>query len=133
VLRSKSRLCELFRKGRGRSLGRVIEQLRPKLIGWVSYFRKSEVRITFEELDHWLRRKLRVMLWRQWKRPKTRARERVRRGLAPERAWISANNGRRPWWNAGASHMNQAVPTRYLSQLGLPSLIQIWQRPVKST
>ncbi len=46
-----------------------------------------------------------------------------------ERAWISANNARGPWWNAGASHMNQAVPTRYLSQLGLPSLIQRLQRP----
>jgi RNA-directed DNA polymerase len=133
VMRFKSRLRDLFRTGRGRSLARLIEQLRPKLIGWVSYFRKSEVRITFEELDGWLRRKLRVILWRQWKRPKTRARELMRRGLARERAWASANNGRGPWWNAGASHMNQAVPTRYLRQLGLPSLIQELQRLVKST
>jgi len=133
VLRWKSRLRELFRAGRGRSLGRVIEQLRPKLIGWVSYFRKSEVRITFEELDQWLRRKLRAILWRQWKRPRTRARELMHRGLIAERAWTSAYNGRGPWWNAGASHMNQAVPTRYLSQLGLPSLIQELQRLVHST
>jgi RNA-directed DNA polymerase len=133
VLRLKSRLRELFRAGRGRSLGRVIEQLRPKLIGWVSYFRKSEVRIVFEELDQWIRHKLRAILWRQWKRPRTRARELERRGLAPERAWVSAMCGRGPWWNAGASHMNQAVPTRYLAQLGLPSLIQELQRLAKST
>jgi len=133
VLRLKSRLRELFRQGRGRSLGRVIKELRPKLIGWVSYFRKSEVRIVFEELDQWIRRKLRVILWRQWKRPKTRARELIRRGLAQERAWTSAMCGRGPWWNAGASHMNQAVPTRYLSRLGLPSLLQELQRLVKST
>ena len=89
------------------------------LSGWVSYFRKSEVRIAFEELDQWIRRKLRAILWRQWKRNWTRARELMRRGLAHDRAWTSATNGRGPWWNAGASHMNQAVPTRYLSQLGL--------------
>lgn len=133
VTRFKSRLRELFRAGRGRSLGRVIEQLRPKLIGWVSYFRKSEVRIAFEELDQWIRRKLRTILWRQWKRNWTRARELERRGLTHERAWASATNGRGPWWNAGASHMNQAVPTRYLSQMGLPKLVQELQRLLHST
>lgn len=133
VMRFKSRLRELFRIGRGRSLARLIEELRPKLIGWVSYFRKSEVRVVFEELDQWIRRKLRAILWRQWKRPWTRARELERRGLAQERAWLSATCGRGPWWNAGASHMNQAVPARTLSQLGLPSLIQELQRLAKST
>lgn len=124
VKRFKSRLREMLRKGRGRNLGRVIAELRPVLRGWVSYFRKSQVRITFEALDQWIRRKLRAILWRQWKRPRTRAKNLMRRGLAQERAWTSAMNGRGPWWNAGASHMNQAVPTRYLSQLGLVSLIQ---------
>ena len=95
----------------------------PLLLGWVSYYRRAQVRYTLEELDQWLRRKLRVILWRQWKRPRTRARELMRRGLAPERAWTNAMNGRGPWWNAGASHMNQAVPTRVLSQLGLMSLV----------
>jgi len=133
VTRFKSRLRELFRIGRGRSLTRLIEELRPKLLGWVSYFRKSEVRLVFEELDQWLRRKLRATLWRQWKRNWTRARELKRRGLSHDRAWRSATCGRGPWWNAGASHMNQAVPARYLHQLGLPSMIQELQRLAKST
>ena len=124
VKRFKARLREMFRRGRGRSLRRVIGDLRPVLIGWVSYYRKSEVRNVFEQLDQWIRRKLRVILWRQWKRNWTRAKELIRRGLSPEQAWISATNGRGPWWNAGAGHMNRAVPTRYLSQLGLVSLIQ---------
>ncbi|MCH7994162.1 MAG: group II intron reverse transcriptase/maturase [Planctomycetes bacterium] len=124
VKRFKGRLREMFRRGRGRSLRRVIGDLRPVLVGWVSYYRKSEVRNVFEQLDQWIRRKLRVILWRQWKRNWTRAKELIRRGLSREQAWTSATNGRGPWWNAGASHMNRAVPTRYLSQLGLVSLIQ---------
>jgi RNA-directed DNA polymerase len=124
VQRFKDRLREVFRRGRGRSLRRILEELRPILIGWVSYYRKSQVRITFEELDQWIRRKLRAILWRQWKRPWTRAKHMIRRGVARDRAWISATNGRGPWWNAGASHMNRAVPTRDLSQLGLVSLLQ---------
>jgi RNA-directed DNA polymerase len=124
VKRFKGRLREMFRRGRGRRLADVIAALRPMLIGWVSYYRKSQVRITFEQLDQWIRRKLRAILWRQWKRPWTRAKNLIRRGLPARRAWISATNGRGPWWNAGASHMNQAVPTRYLSQLGLVSFVQ---------
>ena len=72
VKRLKDCLRALFRSGRGRNLGRLIEDLRPILVGWTSYFRKAEVRQTFEDLDQWIRRKLRAILWRQWKRPWTR-------------------------------------------------------------
>jgi RNA-directed DNA polymerase len=133
VTRFKSRLRELFRQGRGRSLRGVLMELRPKLVGWAAYFRKAEVRMAFEELDQWIRRKLRAILWRQWKRPSTRARELMRRGLDVARASTSATNGRGPWWNAGASHMNQAIPSRHLHQMGLRSLIQESQRLANST
>jgi RNA-directed DNA polymerase len=123
VKRFKDRLRTEFRKARGRNVRRMLAELRPKLIGWVSYYRKSEVKKTFEELDKWIRRKLRAIMWRQWKRSATRARKMIHLGLAHARAWTSAMNGRGPWWNAGASHMNQAVPTRMLSQLGLVNLV----------
>jgi RNA-directed DNA polymerase len=90
------------------------------------------VKAPFELLDEWVRRKLRCILWRQWKRPKTRARELRRRGLDVERARLSAGNGRGPWWNAGASHMNQAVPTAYFRRLGLLSFIEEHRRLARS-
>jgi RNA-directed DNA polymerase len=133
IKRFIDKLRAAFRSGRGRSLRQLVKELKPVIIGWVSYFRKSEVRIAFEELDQWIRRKLRAILWRQWKRPWTRAREMQRRGLDKDRAWISATNGRGPWWNAGASHMNHAVPTRWFSQLGLVSILQESQRLATST
>jgi RNA-directed DNA polymerase len=131
--RFKARVRTLLRRGRGQNLGHVIKELRPVLVGWTAYFRKSEVRSTFEELDQWLRRKLRAILWRQWKRPRTRFRELLRGGLSRERAWNSATNGHGPWWNAGASHMNHAIPTRHLRQQGLISLLEESQRPVRSS
>lgn len=124
VMRFKGRLREELRKARGRNVRNVLAQLQPVLIGWVSYYRKSEVKKTFEDLDQWLRRKLRAIYWRQWKRPATRARELTRLGIDRARAWVSAHNGHGPWWNAGASHMNQALPTSYFTQLGLISLVQ---------
>jgi len=126
--RFREALRDVFRRGRGRSLGAVAAEIAPKVRGWLAYYRKVDVRATFEELDQWLRRKLRCIRWRQWKRPKTRLRELIRRGIEPQRARDSAGNGHGPWWNAGASHMNQAVPTRVLHQLGLVSLIQEHRR-----
>ena len=123
VKRFKSKLKELFRAGRGRNLARFIEELRPALRGWANYFRLAEVKGVFEELDGWIRRKLRCILWRQWKRPYTRAKNLMKRGLDEARAWMSATNGRGPWWNSGASHMNACFTKSFFDRLGLVSLL----------
>ncbi len=128
VRRLKLKLKELFRRGKGWSLARTIRELNPILRGWAAYYRLSDVRVVFEELDAWIRRRLRLILWRQWKRPRTRLKELRKRGLAGDRADQSAYNGRGPWWNAGQGHMNQVVPTRLLSQMGLVSLLQELKR-----
>ena len=123
VKRLKMKLREILRRGRGRNIGRQIEEeLTPLLRGWMSYFRMAEVKGIFEELDGWIRRKLRCVIWRQWRRTFARAKGLMKRGLDKERAWQSATNGRGPWWNAGASHMNAAFPKSYFDRFGLLSL-----------
>jgi RNA-directed DNA polymerase len=126
--RFKAKLKAALRRGRGRNLQQFIKELTPLLRGWLNYFKLAEVKGIFEELDGWLRRKLRCMLWRQWKRVYTRARNLMQRGLAEERAWRSATNGRGPWWNAGASHMNAAFPKAFFDKLGLVSLLSQYHR-----
>jgi group II intron reverse transcriptase/maturase len=128
VKRIKLKLKELFRRGRGWSLPRTIRELNPILRGWGYYYRLSDVEGVFEALDQWVRRRLRLLVWRQWKRPRTRAKELWKRGLDRDRAKISAYNGRGPWWNAGSSHMNQAIPTSTFSQMGLVSLLHQQRR-----
>jgi RNA-directed DNA polymerase len=123
IRRLKAKVRTIFREGRGRSLSQVIKDLNQLLRGWIGYFRLAEVKGVFEELDGWLRRKLRGLLWRQWKRPFTRAKNLMKRGLEKLRAWKSATNGRGAWWNAGASHMNEAFPKSYFDRLGLISLL----------
>lgn len=121
--RFHAKLRMLFRTGRGRNLQRFIHELAPVLRGWVNYFRLAEVKAVFEETDQWIRRKLRGLLWRRWKRVKTRAKNLMKRGLDKERAWKSATNGHGPWWNAGAPHMNEAFPKQYFDELGLVTLL----------
>ena len=128
VKRFKCKLKELFRIGRGRNLAKFITELKPVLRGWVNYFRLAAVKGVFEELDVWIRRKLRCILWRQWKRVFTRAKNLMRQGLDEGRAWKSATNGRGPWWNSGASHMNACCRKSYFDKLGLVSLLSQLQR-----
>jgi RNA-directed DNA polymerase len=126
VHRLKQSLKAQLRRGRGRNLGRFIaETLRPKLVGWANYFRLADVKGVFEELDQWLRRRLRTVIWRQWKRVYTRAKNLMRRELDRVTAWRSATNGRGPWWNGGARHMNLAFPKKTFDAMGLPSLLEM--------
>ncbi len=128
VQRLTARIRELLRSGRGQSLAQTIETLNPLLRGWISYFQITQTRGVLEDLDGWVRRRMRCLLWRQWKRTRTRERKLLTQGLDAERAWCSAVNGRGPWWNAGASHMNQAFPALFFMRLGLLSLLREQQR-----
>jgi RNA-directed DNA polymerase len=129
---SRERLAEKIRKtlraARGHSLEQVIERLNPQLRGWAAYFRLTEVKGVLEELDGWLRHKLRSLLWRQWKRSYTRAKNLMRTGLSEQRAWQSATNGRGPWWNGDASHMHAAFPKSWFDGMGLVSLLDTQRR-----
>jgi RNA-directed DNA polymerase len=120
--RLRDKLKEKFRQGRGRNLAEFIGELRPLLIGWINYFKLAETKQVFEGLDSWIRRKLRCILWRQKKRGKARAKMLRKRGIEEERIKETVGNGRGPWWNAGASHMNEAFPKIYFDGLGLVSL-----------
>jgi hypothetical protein len=128
INRLMNRVRELLRQGRGQSLSHTIEKLNPLLRGWMAYFRLTESKRPLEDLDGWMRRRLRCLLWRQWKQPRTRQRRLMGLGLAAERAWKSAFNGRGPWWNSGASHMNAALPASYFTSLGLVSLLATQRR-----
>ena len=128
VKRFKGDIKATLRRARGWAMHRTVAQLNPKLRGWMNYFRHIDVKGILQELDGWLRRHLRKILWRQWKRYVTRVNRMMRLGIAQQRAEKSAGNGRGAWWNAGASHMNQALPKKRFDHIGLVSLVGYNQR-----
>ena len=105
-----------------------LEELNPLLRGWINYFKLTQTKGVLEELDSWMRRRLRCLMWRQWKRPATRVRKLRALGLSAERARLSGGNGHGPWWNAGGSNMNMALSTKYFTMQGLVSLLGTQQR-----
>jgi len=128
VKRLRAKLRPFWRKARGRNLATSIVELNRIIRGWVAYYRLADVKVSFEKLDCWIRRKLRCILWRQWKTPHTRYKKLRKAGVDEARAHAGAMNSRGPWWNAGASHMNQAVSTKVLHAMGLMSFLDEHQR-----
>ena len=128
VRRLRQKVKAVLRECRGVGLVAITEALNPLLRGWTSYFRYAEVKRVWQDLDGWIRRKLRCRLWRQGKRPYARARSLMKQGLTRERAWRSATNGRGAWWNSGASHMNAAFPKAFFDRMGLVSLVDTHRR-----
>ena len=124
VNRLKEKVRSLTTGNRSKSVKVTINARTPVLRGWISYFRLTEVRGVLEELDGWIKRKLRCLLWRQWKRPGTRTKNLLRVGLSKDRAMISAYNNHGPWWNSGSRHMNQAIKNAWFSRQGLISLLE---------
>ena len=121
--RLRDRVRDLLRGARGCKMATVIVRINPVLRGWAGYFKLSQSKRPLEALDGWVRRKLRCAVWRQWKRPSTRARNLIRLGLSRHRACISAFNGRGPWWSSGAAHLNHALPKKLWDRLGLVSIL----------
>ena len=128
IKRLEDHIRVVLKGSRGRSLSHTIEELNPVLRGWAAYFKLTQTKGALEEVDGWIRRKLRCIQWRQWKRPYTRATNLMKVGLKEERAFRSAFNQRGPWWNSGESHMNQAFPKSFFDRLGLVSLIDTTRR-----
>src|SRR5450432_3679573 len=117
--RAKDRLRVLTSRRWGVSMERRIEEINRFTVGWTAYFRLADTPTVFEELDQWLRRRLRQVRWKEWKRPRTRRRNLRSLGISETNArqWASSRKGY--WRIAGSKPLDVALPNRYWADLGL--------------
>jgi RNA-directed DNA polymerase len=121
--RFKARIRQMTSRTRGISLARMIRELRPYLVGWRNYFGFCEIRSILKELDSWIRRRLRCMLWKQWGR--RRYRELRQRGISQDLAWNTAKSAHGPWRLSRSPALSIALPAAYFASLGLPRLAEM--------
>lgn len=126
--RVKGTLRQIFRRGRGRSLKKVIGEINRVTRGWYGYYRLAQRPEAFAELDRWIRRRCRWLLWRQWKLPRTRIRKLIALGTKRTEARTLVWFSRGPWRASKMPALNYAVPLAWLANQGLWSLLQEHQR-----
>ena len=122
LARFKARVRELTRRTRGRSLAQVIKELSIYLIGWRGYFGFCQTPSVLRALDEWIRRRLRAIAWKQWKRGSTRFAELRRCGVGRNLAAKTAGSPRGPWRLANSPALTMALPIRFFGLLGLASV-----------
>lgn len=124
--RTKERFVEkvrrLTKRTRSGKLEDILAEINRYLIGWVGYYRLANTPSVFAELDGWIRRRLRQLLWKRWKRGRTRYRELAALGVPRERAALGAL-GKSPWHMSRTPVVNEALNNAYWRSTGLESLI----------
>lgn len=121
ISRLKEKIRELTNRTRPIAMEERITRLNRYLRGWIGYFRLASARKHCERLDKWIRRRLRMCLWKQWKRVRTRIRELRALGQPDWVSFMMANSRRGAW--AMSRNMNNALPTSYWEAKGLRSLL----------
>jgi len=116
----KQRVRTLTRRSRGRRLADIVAELRESLLGWKAYFGIAEVVSPLREIDKWIRRKLRCYQWKQW--GSKGYRELRKRGVSVREAWNTSKSAHGPWRLSKTPALALAMPVRYFSSMGLPTL-----------
>ena len=120
--RFKERVRELTRRRRGVSLRQRVEPLSRYLIGWAGYFAYCETPTVLENLDSWVRRRIRCVAWKQWVRGRKRYAELRKRGVGKDLAAKTAGSAHAPWRLSRSPALNIALPNAFFHSLGLPRL-----------
>jgi len=130
--RLKQKLKPEWRKGRGRSVKATIERLNQIIVGWISYYRLAELVWPIKKLDSWIRRRIRWILWRQWKTPKTRLKKLREMGMPYHVAKAAAYSDAGPWRASHLPGVQAAYPNKVLKQMGLKSILDEYRRFAQS-
>jgi RNA-directed DNA polymerase len=122
VLRFKGKVRELTRRTRGVKVEKMAEELGRYLRGWIGYFGQCQTRSVLQGLEEWTRRRLRSVIWKQWKRGRVRFAELRKRGVGKDLAAQTAGSAHGPWRLANSPALAIALPNAYFDLLGLPRL-----------
>ena len=123
ITRFKKRIRKLTRRTRGISLQQMVKEITTYLRGWLGYFGDCQTPSVLHSLEGWLRRRLRSMVWKQWKRGRTRFRRLRQHGVGKDLAAQTAGSLHGPWRIANSPALNIALSKAYLAGLGLPPMI----------
>ena len=118
----KERIRDMTRRTRGFGLQQLIKELKPYIVGWRGYFGFCQTPRVLTNLEAWIRRRLRVYLWRQWRTRQNRFAELRRRGVAKFPAAVAAGSPTGLWRMSGHPAVQQALRNDYFETLGLPQI-----------
>ena len=118
LLKAKNKLRELTKRNRGRNVRQVMAEVKRYMLGWLNYYAIASMKKTMTEWSGWLRRRFRMYIWKQWKKPKTRFRNLLKLGIPKKYAWMAANSRRGYWFTVETGAVKRAITNERLASAG---------------
>ncbi len=122
----KQRVREITDRHNGQSMRARLFTLRRYVVGWLNYFGHSRSYAQLLELDQWLRRRVRLCYWKDWKRPRTRRRHLLALGISKDDGKLASRSRKGYWRMAGNSIVQRALTKQWLWDRGVPNMRQQW-------
>jgi len=126
VQRFKERVREITHRSNGKSMRQRIPILRRYVTGWLNYYGHSYSYSQLLELDQWLRRRVRLCYWKQWKRPRTRRRHLLALGISKDDVKLATRSRKGYWRMSHNSVVQRALTNQWLWDQGVPNMRQQW-------
>jgi len=122
--RVKEKIRKITSRSKPTPMEQRIEELNRLLVGWCNYFALADTKTAFQDLDGWIRRRLRMCLWKQWKKPQTKGRKLLALGIPKQKAYEWGSSRKKYWRIAGSPMLHRALGNSYWESLGLKSVAQ---------
>lgn len=127
IMRLKQKIREITSRSKPFPMEVRIEKLNKYLMGWCGYYALAETPSKFEEFDKWIRRRLRMCMWKQWKLPRTKVRKLISLGVPDHKAYEWGNTRKNYWRISKSPILSRTLGNSYWSRLGLKSLYQRYE------
>ena len=116
--KAKQKLRELTSRSQGRNVRVVMKNVKVFMTGWLAYFGIASMKETMGEWNGWLRRRIRMYIWKQWKKPRTKVENLIKLGMEPWKAYRNGNTRKGYWAIAGSGILNHTITDKGLAQAG---------------
>ena len=125
--KAKQKLKELTSRSQGRNVRVVMQNVKVYIRGWLGYFGIASMKSTMEDWDGWLRRRFRMYIWKQWKKPKTRVKNLMKLGMPDWQAYRNGNTRKGYWAIAGSGILTHTITNKRLAQAGYYSILDRYE------
>jgi group II intron reverse transcriptase/maturase len=120
----KAKLKEVTGRSNAMSMELRSIKLRQIIVGWVNYFKLADMKSTLKTLDEWLRRRIRLCYWKQWKKIKTKHNNLKKLGIDEYKAWEYANTRKSYWRISNSPILARTLTNKYLREQGFITLTE---------
>ena len=128
LIRIKAKVKKLTSRSKAMSMEERVRKLSSLITGWTSYFRLAHMKSHCQKLDEWMRRRLRMCHWKDWKKIKTKFENLKRLGQDPQKAWEHANSRKSYWHNANSPILSTTLTNAYFEKIKLTTFSQAFTK-----